>query len=125
MSVIQPFLSSALINHIFRASAYTMPTHLGVALFVGAVEVTGGAYARQDTIGSTKWSAPVSGLTQNSLAIIYPTATAAWGVVDHYGIYDQVTAGNLLIFDALTVSRTINIGDIFEFAPGQLQIQWN
>lgn len=122
MSVIQPYLANALLNHIFRATAYTMPSHCAIALFTGNIEVSGGAYARQDTIGTSAWTSPSSGLISNTGLISFPTATAAWGIVDHFGLYDAVTGGNLLWYDALTSARTINVGDVFELAVGEGQL---
>lgn len=123
MSVIQPYLANALMNHIFRQTAFTMPSHAALALFVGAVEVTGGGYARQDMIGTSPWNPPSSGLITNTGLISFPAATTAWGQVDHFGFYDALTGGNLLWYDILQTARIVNPGDVFEFAIAQIQLQ--
>ncbi len=38
---------------------------------------------------------------QNSAAVTFPTATANWGTVIAFGLYDAVTSGNLLDWDFL------------------------
>src|SRR5579863_4856504 len=122
MSVAQPYLSNALINHIFRGTAYSMPSHLGLALFTGSVECTGSGYVRVDVIGSGNWTVPSTGSTLNVAVIPFAPATGPWGIIDHYGIYDALTGGNFLIYDALQLSRQVNSGDIFEFPASQLEI---
>lgn len=112
------------------AAAGTGPTALFVALLTaapsdagGGTEVTGGSYARQSVtsaltawagtqgVGTTTASTGTGGQTSNNNAITFPSPTASWGVVTHLGIYDAVTAGNLLYWVALTTPKTINSGD--------------
>jgi hypothetical protein len=90
----------------------------------GGTEVTGGSYARvQVTQANASWAAP-SGTpsgTSNSGAVTFPAPTANWGVVTHFGIFDAVTAGNLIAWNALTISKTVNNGDAApSFAIGAL-----
>ena len=96
----------------------TLPTAY-VALFTvaptsdagtGGTEVTGGAYARVSTTGPN-WNVPSASSgtepattpasTSNSATISFPTATANWGTVVAFGLYDAATSGNLLAFDFL------------------------
>jgi hypothetical protein len=110
----------------------TMPAlnNLYVALFTvtpsdsgGGTEVTGGSYARvtvastlanwagTQSTGSTTASTGTGGATSNNAAITFPAPTADWGTVVAFGIFDNATSGNLLVWDALTASRTILNGD--------------
>lgn len=76
----------------------TMPTDAGT----GGVEVTGGSYARVAVAGlwnAASGSAPSQ--ISNASAIIFPTATASWGTVVGFGIYDALTSGNLIVSDWL------------------------
>jgi len=78
-------------------------TAVGTDAGTGFTEVSGGAYARAATTGST-WNAASgtapSTLT-NSAAIAFPQATANWGTVIAWGLYDASTAGDLLAWDFL------------------------
>lgn len=74
----------------------------------GAVEVSGGSYARQSTSGATWNAASNSSGSEpsvtpanitNAVAITFPTATASWGTVVAFGLFDAVSAGNLLCWD--------------------------
>ena len=133
MAAFSDFLEVELRKHIFRTGSYTKPTVLAVALFTaapsdagGGTEVTGGSYARvqRDPLDAN-WSAPdgTGGLTDNVAALTFPTPTANWGVVTHFGIFDATSAGNLLFHGALTTPKTINNGDPAPaFAIGALDV---
>lgn len=130
-------------DHVFRGVAWTAPTALHVALFTaapsdagGGTEVTGGSYARVNLAPSTtNWaatnaagstvnpSAGTSGTTSNNVAITFPTATADWGTVTHVAIFDAATAGNMVVWGALTSPQVVNSGGTFSFAISQLQFQ--
>lgn len=119
------FLENKLLDHQLGKTAYTMPT-VYVGLFTaapsdtgGGTEVTGGSYARKSTAG-TDWNAASGGSSSNANAITFVTASASWGTVTHFGLFDAASAGNLLRWNALTASKTIGSGDTASFAAGAL-----
>jgi len=135
------FLENMIIDWLFRTRTPAKPTALYVALFTaapsdagGGTEVTGGSYARVNLApldtnwnatqgGTTGNSSGTGGATANAVAITYPAPTANWGTITHYGIFDALTGGNLLVWDALTAARAVLSGDPAPaFAIGQLQI---
>jgi hypothetical protein len=135
------YLENFVIDHLFRSRTFTKPTALYLALFTaapsdaaGGTEVTGGSYARVNLApldtnwnatqgGTTGDSTGTGGLTANAVAITFPAPTANWGTVTHFAIMTALTSGNMLIWDALTASRTILNGDPApSFAVGALQI---
>ena len=116
------YLENALIDHIFRTATFSKPAGLWIAAYTvapsdtgGGTEVTGGAYARVNygAPADAKWAAPSSGngTTSNLSAITFPTPTADWGTLVALGVLDASTAGNLLIYGALSVSKTVHNGD--------------
>jgi len=125
MSEMSNYLENALINVTLRATSYTAPTTVYVALYTTdptdadtGTEVTGGSYART----SVTFAAPSNGVTTNSADITFPTCTLAWGTVTHIGIRDASTAGNLLYHTPLDASKTIDLGDIFKITTGNLSV---
>lgn len=120
---------NAIVDHIFRGTAFTAPTVLAVGLFTsacsdagGGTEVSGGSYARatlnpsasnwKSTNGTTSGaSSGTSGQTSNAVAITFPAPTANWGSISHFAIFDATTGGNMLICQALTSAKTVNSGD--------------
>jgi hypothetical protein len=114
---------------ILGGVAFSAPaTH--VALFTvaptdagGGTEVSGGAYARVAvTNNTTNWPAASGGTAakSNGTVITFPTATASWGTVVAFGIFDAASAGNLLWWGDLTTAKAIGSGDTPSFAIGAL-----
>jgi hypothetical protein len=127
------YLEVELRKHLFRTGSFTKPTILGVALYTaapsdagGGTEVTGGSYARVNVPPlDANWTAASStdGIATNAADITFPTPSANWGTVTHFGIFDNTAAGNLLVWGPLSSSRTINNGDPApKFLAGQLSI---
>jgi len=119
------YLENALINVTLRATSYTAPTTVYVALYTTdptdadtGTEVTGGSYART----SVTFAAPSNGVTTNSADVTFPTCTLAWGTVTHIGLRDASTSGNLLYHTPLDASKTIDLGDIFKITAGNLSV---
>ena len=135
------YLENRLVDHLFRAQTSTAPATVYVGLSTAAcsdssvgTEVTGGSYARvaittaltafagTQSAGSTTASSGTGGVTSNNAAVNFPTPTAGWGTVTHWFISDASTAGNLLICDDLTTSKTINTSDTVSFAIAALTV---
>jgi hypothetical protein len=119
------YLENKVLDHALGTAAFTIPTNVFTGLFTvtpsdagGGTEVTGGSYARQDT----NFSAAAAGATSNSGVVTYPTATADWGTVVAFGVYDAVSAGNLLYWGAISPTKTIQTGDTASFATSALTI---
>ncbi len=136
MSQMSDYLETQIGNVLFRTQTAWKPAAIYLALFTaapsdsgGGTEVTGGSYARVAvTQLDVNWNAPSAGdgLFSNVGDIAFPTPTANWGTITHFGIFDASTAGNLLIWGALTTSKTVNNGDpapkFTGGAPGALQV---
>src|ERR1700747_1140826 len=102
-------VSQGILNHIVGKTAiFTLPT-VYVALFTavgsdagsGFTEVSGGAYARVAT-AAADWNAATGSAPSsisNANTLTFPTATANWGNIIAFGLYDAPTAGNLLAWD--------------------------
>lgn len=78
------------------------------------------AYARQ----AIAFDAAASGATQNAATVTFPAATGSWGTVTDWAIVDSATygAGNIIVYGALTASKTIGSGDVFEILDSELDI---
>lgn len=122
------YAENALINALLRATNYTAPTTVYVALHTGApgaagsaneVSTSGTAYAR--TAGA--FGAPSSGVSTNSSDIQFPTATGSgWGTINYFSIWDASSAGNcLFVSDVLATPKAVGAGDSAKFASGVLQ----
>ena len=139
MSAMSDFLEVEIRKHIFRTGSFTKPTTLRVALATAATtdaqtgatitEVTNAnGYARTgpDPLDAN-WTGASStdGLTDNAAAIVFPTCTTStWGTVTHIAIVNSAThgAGDSLLHGALTASKVVGVGDVFQFAIGALDV---
>ncbi len=130
------FLEKHLLDETFGNTAKPSRANLFFALFTVSpsessdvgTEVSGGSYARVSvTNNSTNFPAATQSGTnpaqkQNATAITFPTATADWGTIVAFGIYDASTSGNLLYWGAVTPSQAIPNGSTFVIAINSLTV---
>lgn len=128
------YLARAMLSHIFRTTSYTQPTiHVGfsttnpgdVAAGTGLgttlSEPSGNNYSRET---HTSWNASSSGVATNNGAITFPEASGAWGKMTYICLFDAhaVGAGNLLMYDTVSQSRTVSSQDTPRFSDEELSI---
>lgn len=124
------FLENELLDHVFGNAAYSAPATLYVGLYTvaptdsgGGTEVTGGSYARVSvTNNATNFPAASGGAKANGTAVTFVQATANWGNVVAFGIFDASSAGNLLAWADLTAAKDVDNGDTASFAVGDIDI---
>lgn len=136
------YAENKIVDAVMRGQALGAPATWYVALYTvcptdstAGTEVTGGSYARVAvTAGLTQWagtqsagsttaSSGTGGTTSNNATISFPTPTAGWGTVVCWGLTDAASSGNLWIYSALTVNKTINNGDTVSFSAGAATFQ--
>jgi hypothetical protein len=117
------YYDNVTLNAGLRNTPYTSPVSVYIALFTiapgvggGGTEVTGGSYARQ----LVTWTAPSSGSVSNVADVVFPVASADWGVVVAFAIFDNAVSGNMLYFNNLGAARTVLTNDQVKFPAGQL-----
>jgi len=134
------------------ARAYSAPSTVYVALFAnstgtaatdalesgtnstsgvgnwGYYEVSNGAYQRQ-SVTFADAGAVTDGTISSNATVSFPVATADYetngstgNVVTHLAIMDSQTAGSVLFYGALSVSKTVSAGDQFTISSGNLSI---
>ena len=137
MAALTNYTENNLINALFRTAAFIKPTTLYVGLItavtngetgsVTEVLATATGYARvARAVVDANWvdsTALNDGTTSNVAVIQFPAATADWGTVTHFGIWNAATAGDLLIYAPLNPSRTITNGTTPSFGANALTFQ--
>lgn len=124
---ISNWLELELLDHVLKVGAYSVPSNIYVALFVGdpldtgagGAEVSGGSYAR---VVMNSWDAAASRATENTSQINFAEATASWGTVTHFAIYDAITGGNFLAHGDLSSSKAIGTGDNVYFIASAIDV---
>jgi len=136
-NVLSTYLENALLSHLLRSTSYTSPNTLHFAMFTaapdksgGGTECTGGSYARAAVSNNTgnfpQCSAVIAApVKSNGTAITFPKATASWGTVTHWAVFDAATAGNMLAYGSLATQRVVAIGDTPKIAIGVFTISLN
>ena len=142
MAAMSDYLENKIIDQVFRAQAFSFPSTLYVGLLTaapsdtgGGTEVSGSNYSRVSVAaslanwagtqgsGTTTASSGATGTTSNNNTLTFPVPSATWGTVVAFGIYDAASAGNLLFYGTLTISKTINSGDTVTFPAAALSLQ--
>lgn len=124
------FLENELLDHVLGAAAYTAPATVYIALYTaapldsgGGTEVSGGSYARKSVANNaTQWPAAAGGAKANGQDITFVTATASWGTIVAFAVFDAVTGGNMLLWADLTDNKVIGNGDTFKINTGDLDV---
>jgi hypothetical protein len=124
------FLELELLDHVFGNAAYTAPGTLHIGLFTaapsdtgGGTEVSGGSYARVAvTNNATNFPAASGGAKANGTVVTFPTASASWGTVVAFGVFDASSGGNLIAWATLTTNKTVGSGDTISFPVGDIDI---
>lgn len=131
MAAFSDYLENALLNYVFKATAFSSPSaNIHVALCTsdptdGGTGTTivepGDTYARQPVPGAG-WTNSTAGSTQNDGDITWAQATAGYGTITHVAICDALTGGNVLYHGALNSSVAVGANETFKFPAGQLII---
>lgn len=132
MSALSSYLENRLADHVLGDISYNAPSSVFLALFTtdptengtGAECIgLGSGYARVEiTNNSANWPSAVAGVKSNGTTISFPTVFSSWGTVTHWGLYDAVNGGNLLMFGAVATSFTPSAGNNITVVPGGIDI---
>ena len=150
MAGLTNYLRNKIVDWLLRDQAFVPPASLYLRLCtstptassVGA-EVSGGGYSPLEIESSAaKWAATnaagsttvpssgTSGTTSNNELLNFGTATASWGTVSHWELWDASSGGNRLFYGAITdgtgvpTPRSITTGDPVSFPISALKIVW-
>jgi len=132
MAGFSDYWENEILDHLFDKGVYTPPAALHIALSTsdpgddgaGAAEPVGGSYARSQ-MSNVDWAEASGGAVSNAEAVEFAQATAPWGTITHFALYDAAVGGNLLAFGPLTDVRTVAAGDTVRFLPGDLNVTLN
>lgn len=87
------------------------------------VSGVGTGYSRVSVANNdTNWPTAISGQKTNGVKIQFPMAVAPWGNVTHFGLWDDPTDGNLLVYGEVTVVISPDVGNAPYFDVSTLYI---
>ena len=128
------YLEAILLDHVLGAASFTPPANVYVALYTVAptalgtdgTEVSGGSYQRATVLNNaTNFPAAAGGAPatkHNGTAVTFTTATADWGTIVAFAFFDDISAGNMLLFGDVTPNQAIPNGVTASFDVSALTI---
>lgn len=84
----------------------------------GAHEVATGGYARKPV----SLAASAAQQIENDIEAVFGAATADWGTVAYYGLWDAASGGNFIAGGALDTPAPIGIGDTATILVGGIEL---
>jgi len=138
VSALSDYLEAKYLDHTYNGVAFTPPSGVYIALYTAnptdadtGTEVSGGSYARvlvnPNGGGVPQFNLAVTDgvgkMVTNAEDIVFPTATAPWGTITHFGAKDAATGGNLLHHGALDEAQVVGTGGVFKIAAGALKLR--
>ena len=106
----------------------TLPNkvYLGLSSTAPAVDGSGVseplASAGYERVELTNLGEPSNGVISNDSEISFLESSASWGTVTHFVLYDAPTNGNLLMFNVLSQSRSVETATIVMVKTGSLKL---
>lgn len=131
-------LEAAVLGHTLGFAAMTMPVSVFAGLCLaappptagtGGTEIVGNGYQRMAVVFAL--IAPPPTIAANTPTIEFPVATADWGGIGFFEIWDALVGGTRLYWGPLVdpadgvtpITRTVLSGDIVRFTGGVIQVQ--
>lgn len=115
----------AIVDHVFGPTPMTAPPGRYVSLHTaspgntGANEISGNGYARPAV---TFGAADTSAQAVNTSTASFGATGSGWAQATHFGVWDSLTGGTLLGYNALPTAKTLGVGDTATYAPGALVV---
>lgn len=120
------YLANELLDHVFGNGSYTPPTiYVGLSTAnpgddaSGLAEPSGGSYARK---AHSAWDVASAGATENTGTLAFDSATGSWGLITYVALFDDPTAGHMLLYSTATPNQTPANGDTVQYVDGALDI---
>lgn len=127
------YAANGFLDRMFRNQAFTVSANY-MALTTATIadtntgstitEVSGGSYARKQVNvnggASPTWDAVSGGVTANTHAVTFVTATGSWGTITSTCCCDASSAGNMLWYGNDVADQAVGNGDTVSFAVGAI-----
>lgn len=116
------YLEDKLLDLVFNGTSYAGQATVYVKLHTGdpGEDCTGNA-AGNTTRESATFGASSGGAVSNDADVTWTNVSTS-ETYSHVSLWDASTAGNALWYGALTASKTVNAGDTFTIATGDLDV---
>lgn len=100
--------------------------YLGLSSTAPGIDGTGVteplASAGYERIKLSTLAEPANGVISNATDISFPESSASWGTITHFVLYDKLHNGNMLMFNTLSQSRSVETATIVMVKAGSLKL---
>lgn len=122
MTAATDYLENEIVDHVLGTGSYTMPAQVYVKLHTGAPgESAASNAATNSTRKQADFSAASGGTAVNSADIAW-TNVSTTETYTHFSVWDNLTAGNPLLYGAFSSSISVTAGDNFTIEAGDLSV---
>ena len=123
------YFLNCIMGNVFQTETDpALPTavYLGLSTTEPSIDGTGvsepSSNVGYERVQLTTLSEPSDGVVTNSSDISFVESIGDWGTVAYFVIYDAETDGNLLMYEALSTSRSVEEGTIVTVKSGGLNL---
>lgn len=123
------YFLNCIMGNVFQTETDpALPTavYLGLSTTEPSIDGTGvsepSSNVGYERVQLTTLSEPSDGAITNSSDISFVESIGDWGTVAYFVIYDAETDGNLLMYEALSTSRSVEEGTIVTVKSGGLNL---
>lgn len=123
------YLLNCIMGNVFKTKENpTLPNkvYLGLSSTAPAVDGSGVseplASAGYQRVELTNLGEPVNGVVSNGGEIQFDESSASWGTITHFVLFDSPTDGNLLMFNQLSQSRSVETATLVMVKTGSLKL---
>ena len=129
MGSISDYLENKLLDHVCNTAAYIPPTTVFLGLSTadplddatGLAEPVGGSYGRK----AITFGAAASRAVIQNVLVTFPQATASWGTITHFGLFDATSAGNMIGHGQLNTAKVVGTGNTPSVASGEVIVSFD
>ena len=127
MGSLSNFLELEILDQVLGTGAYTPPSiYIGLGTGASDTGLTGepssDGYARK---AHASWNTATGRAIDNNGVITFAQASGSWGTMTHYAIFDAITAGNMLGWGELNVSKSIVNGNTPSIADEEIEVSFS
>jgi len=129
MSAASDYLENKVLDHVLTTSGYTAPSTRYLALFTANTGLESNSPSAEVSTSATAYirktvtfAAASSGSSATNATVTFDTATANWGTITHVAVMDAESSGNVIVWGAVTTSKTIETVDTFQVTSGNLTV---
>lgn len=123
------YFLNCIMGNVFKTKENpTLPNKVYLGLSSSAPNIDGSgvseplASAGYERVELTSLGEPTNGVISNEADVSFPESSASWGTVTHFVLYDAPTNGNLLMFNVLSQSRSVETATIVMVKTGSLKL---